>query len=135
MATALIRGGTVVGAAGSATLGVDPAATADRVVDATGQYVVPGGVDAHTHMELPFGGTFASDTFETGTTAAAARSTPSAAEPGARTAAIVSPSTRTSAGAEPVAPTTVPPRMKVVAMAARPLSLVDRAPGPAVREP
>ncbi|MBV9024880.1 MAG: dihydropyrimidinase, partial [Streptomycetaceae bacterium] len=45
--------------------------TADRVIDATGKYVIPGGVDAHTHMELPFGGTFASDTFETGTCAAA----------------------------------------------------------------
>ncbi|MER7049821.1 MULTISPECIES: dihydropyrimidinase [Streptomyces] len=45
--------------------------TADRVIDATGRYVIPGGVDAHTHMELPFGGTSASDTFETGTRAAA----------------------------------------------------------------
>ncbi|MEU9191741.1 dihydropyrimidinase [Streptomyces hundungensis] len=45
--------------------------TADRVLDATDRYVIPGGVDAHTHMELPFGGTFASDTFETGTRAAA----------------------------------------------------------------
>ncbi|WKX73212.1 dihydropyrimidinase [Streptomyces sp. XD-27] len=45
--------------------------TADRTIDATGHYVIPGGVDAHTHMELPFGGTFASDTFETGTRAAA----------------------------------------------------------------
>ncbi|MGF1429802.1 dihydropyrimidinase [Kitasatospora sp. LaBMicrA B282] len=45
--------------------------TADRVIDATGRYVIPGGVDAHTHMELPFGGTHASDTFETGTRAAA----------------------------------------------------------------
>ncbi|MFJ9801461.1 dihydropyrimidinase [Streptomyces wuyuanensis] len=45
--------------------------TADRTIDATGKYVIPGGVDAHTHMELPFGGTFASDTFETGTRAAA----------------------------------------------------------------
>ncbi|MEQ8436428.1 MAG: dihydropyrimidinase [Ilumatobacter fluminis] len=44
---------------------------ADRTVDATGKYVIPGGIDAHTHMELPFGGTFASDTFETGTIAAA----------------------------------------------------------------
>src|SRR6188768_2345124 len=44
---------------------------ADKVVDAQGKYVVPGGIDVHTHMELPFGGTFASDTFETGTTAAA----------------------------------------------------------------
>src|SRR5438876_7863598 len=39
--------------------------------DATGKYVIPGGIDVHTHMELPFGGTFASDDFETGTRAAA----------------------------------------------------------------
>jgi dihydropyrimidinase len=44
---------------------------ADRVVDATGKYVVPGGIDAHTHMEMPFGGTMSADTFETGTRAAA----------------------------------------------------------------
>ncbi|MFF7636205.1 dihydropyrimidinase [Kitasatospora sp. NPDC008050] len=44
---------------------------ADRVIDARGRYVIPGGVDAHTHMELPFGGTKASDSFETGTRAAA----------------------------------------------------------------
>ncbi|MGI9197705.1 MAG: dihydropyrimidinase [Candidatus Nanopelagicales bacterium] len=47
------------------------AGSVDRVIDAAGKYVVPGGIDAHTHMELPFGGTFASDTFETGTRAAA----------------------------------------------------------------
>ncbi|MER5630519.1 dihydropyrimidinase [Streptomyces nitrosporeus] len=45
--------------------------TADLVIDASQKYVIPGGVDAHTHMEMPFGGTFASDTFETGTRAAA----------------------------------------------------------------
>lgn len=45
--------------------------TADRTIDATDRYVLPGGVDGHTHMEMPFGGTFASDTFETGTRAAA----------------------------------------------------------------
>ena len=44
---------------------------ADRVIDAAGRYVMPGGIDVHTHMELPFGGTFAKDTFETGTRAAA----------------------------------------------------------------
>ncbi|RKT56024.1 dihydropyrimidinase [Saccharothrix australiensis] len=44
---------------------------ADEVVDATGKYVIPGGIDAHTHMEMPFGGTSSSDTFATGTTAAA----------------------------------------------------------------
>lgn len=87
----LIRGGTVVGPTGSTladvlvdgeqvaallrpgdtSLGADLAANAERVVDATGKYVIPGAVDCHTHMELPFGGTAASDTFETGTRAAA----------------------------------------------------------------
>ena len=43
----------------------------DNVIDATGKYVIPGGVDAHTHMQMPFGGTTAADTFETGTRAAA----------------------------------------------------------------
>jgi dihydropyrimidinase len=45
--------------------------TADETIDAKGRYVIPGGIDVHTHMELPFGGTFAKDTFETGTRAAA----------------------------------------------------------------
>jgi dihydropyrimidinase len=43
----------------------------DQTIDASGKYVIPGGIDPHTHMELPFGGTFAKDTFETGTRAAA----------------------------------------------------------------
>jgi dihydropyrimidinase len=44
---------------------------ADRILDAAGNLVVPGGIDPHTHMELPFGGTFAADDFKTGTIAAA----------------------------------------------------------------
>ncbi|MGX5772004.1 dihydropyrimidinase [Microbacterium trichothecenolyticum] len=91
MTTTLIKGGTVVSATGrgeadvlidgetiaavlapgSQLLGTDVAASVDTVIDATGKYVIPGGIDAHTHMELPFGGTNASDTFETGTRAAA----------------------------------------------------------------
>jgi dihydropyrimidinase len=72
-ADVLIDGETIVAvlAPGSVLLGTDLAAGVDSVIDATGKYVVPGGVDAHTHMELPFGGTAASDTFETGTRAAA----------------------------------------------------------------
>src|SRR6266480_3581955 len=44
---------------------------ADKKIDAKGKLVIPGGIDPHTHMELPFGGTAASDDFETGTRAAA----------------------------------------------------------------
>ena len=72
-ADVLIDGETIAAVLepGSRLLGFDVAANVDRVIDATGKYVIPGGVDAHTHMEMPFGGTFASDTFETGTRAAA----------------------------------------------------------------
>ncbi len=50
-------------------LGATIASKVDRTIDASGCYVFPGGIDAHTHMELPFMGTFASDTFESGTLA------------------------------------------------------------------
>lgn len=45
--------------------------TGDRTIDATGKYVMPGAVDTHTHLEMPFGGTVSKDNFETGTIAAA----------------------------------------------------------------
>ncbi len=82
----LITNGTIVTAEGSqaadilidgeaiAAIGAglaDAGMTADETIDATGKYVIPGAIDVHTHMELPFGGTFAKDTFETGTRAAA----------------------------------------------------------------
>lgn len=44
---------------------------ADRIVDASGKYVFPGGIDAHTHLDMPFGGTCSSDDFASGTKAAA----------------------------------------------------------------
>src|SRR6266853_938120 len=44
---------------------------ADVTIDAKGRLVMPGGIDCHTHMELPFGGTTASDDFHSGTVAAA----------------------------------------------------------------
>jgi dihydropyrimidinase len=79
----LIKNGTIINADATtradvlvdgetiALIGSDLAVTADRTVDASGKWVIPGAIDVHTHMELPFGGTFAKDTFETGTRAAA----------------------------------------------------------------
>ncbi|HVG30492.1 MAG TPA: dihydropyrimidinase [Pyrinomonadaceae bacterium] len=61
----LIDGETV------STIGARLDVEADRVIDASGKLVIPGGIDPHTHMELPFGGTQASDDFRTGTIAAA----------------------------------------------------------------
>ena len=48
-----------------------PSGNVDKIIDASGMYVLPGGIDAHTHLDMPFGGTTSSDDFETGTRAAA----------------------------------------------------------------
>lgn len=53
------------------TIGKSLDMEADVVIDASGKLVIPGGIDPHTHMELPFGGTSSSDDFFTGTRAAA----------------------------------------------------------------
>ncbi|TMG32439.1 MAG: dihydropyrimidinase, partial [Chloroflexi bacterium] len=83
MGKTLITNGTVVTAADTyrgdvlvdgekiAMIGKELKAAGAKRINATGKYVIPGGIDVHTHMELPFGGTFASDDFETGTRAAA----------------------------------------------------------------
>ena len=86
----VIRGGTVVTAEQTfsadvycengliAAIGENlevPAGT--EIIDATGQYVMPGGIDPHTHMQLPFMGTVASEDFYTGTAAGLAGGTTS----------------------------------------------------------
>jgi dihydropyrimidinase len=80
----LIRNGTVVTATDTcladvgiqdgrvAAIGKDlPVENAAKLIDATGRYVLPGGIDVHTHLDMPFGGTTSADDFETGTIAAA----------------------------------------------------------------
>ncbi len=65
-----IEGGRVVALTHPA--GRDRAGVAvEREIDATGKYVIPGGIDVHTHLDMPFGGTTSIDDFESGTVAAA----------------------------------------------------------------
>ncbi len=84
MSTTLIRNGTVVTAkeTRAADVLIDgeriksieasiPMDAATNVIDATGMLLMPGGIDVHTHLDMPFGGTTSSDDFETGTKAAA----------------------------------------------------------------
>jgi dihydropyrimidinase len=59
------------------TIGADLSADAEKIIDATGKYVIPGGIDPHTHLDFPFGGTVSSDDFSTGTIAAAVGGTTS----------------------------------------------------------
>src|SRR6187401_135344 len=79
----LIKGGTIVTATDQyvgdvfvegdkiMTIGSALSMPADKVIDAKGKYVLPGGIDVHTHMDMPFGGTTSADDFESGTIAAA----------------------------------------------------------------
>ncbi|MBN9653934.1 dihydropyrimidinase [Halobacillus sp. GSS1] len=79
----IIKNGTIVTAADTykadilienekiALIGQDLNDSAAEVVDAEGNYIFPGGIDPHTHLEMPFGGTVSKDDFETGTIAAA----------------------------------------------------------------
>lgn len=81
MSSLLIKNGTVVTATDQyqadiyiedetiKVIGLNLQQHAERTIDAQGCYLFPGGIDAHTHMELPFMGTYASDTFYTGTLA------------------------------------------------------------------
>ncbi|WP_062227292.1 dihydropyrimidinase [Aureimonas frigidaquae] len=83
--TVVIKGGTVVTAdrtfvsdvliAGERIAAVGEGLEGDTVIDASGAYVMPGGIDPHTHMEMPFMGTHTADDFDTGTAAALAGGT------------------------------------------------------------
>ncbi len=79
----LIKNGTIINASDIyrgdvyverdlvSAIGTNLSMSADVVIDATGRYVLPGGIDVHTHLDMPFGGTTSADDFESGTTAAA----------------------------------------------------------------
>jgi len=85
MTTTVIKGGTVVTAdltyvadvlvEGGKIIEIGKGLKGDETLDATGCYVMPGGIDPHTHLEMPFMGTYSSDDFESGTRAALAGGT------------------------------------------------------------
>ena len=83
--TTVIKNGTIVTAdltyradvaiEGGQIIAIGQGLTGDTVLDATGCYVMPGGIDPHTHLEMPFMGTYSSDDFDSGTRAALAGGT------------------------------------------------------------
>src|SRR5690606_27138726 len=83
--TKVIKNGTIVTADrtwkadvlidGEAIVDIGENLSGDEVIDATGCYVMPGGIDPHTHLEMPFMGTYSTDDFESGTRAALAGGT------------------------------------------------------------
>ena len=83
--TKVIKNGTIVTADliykadvlidGSKIIEIGPDLKGDEQLDATGCYVMPGGIDPHVHLEMPFMGTYSSDDFESGTRAALAGGT------------------------------------------------------------
>ena len=85
MTTTVIRNGTIVTAdltykadvliEGGRITHIGQNLLGDRILDATGCYVMPGGIDPHTHLEMPFMGTYSKDDFESGTRAALAGGT------------------------------------------------------------
>jgi dihydropyrimidinase len=83
MGSLLIKNGTIVTATDTYvgdlyvdgetihSIGTELDVAADRTIDATGKLVIPGGIDVHTHLDMPFGGSSSVDDFQTGTIAAA----------------------------------------------------------------
>ena len=70
-ASDLYRGDVLIENEKIACIGTSLAVEADRTIDAAGRYVIPGGIDVHTHLDMPFGGSTSADDFESGTIAAA----------------------------------------------------------------
>jgi dihydropyrimidinase len=70
-ATDQYRGDVLIDDETIAAVGTKLDVPVDRILDATDRYVIPGGIDVHTHLDMPFGGTVSADDFETGTIAAA----------------------------------------------------------------
>jgi dihydropyrimidinase len=70
-ATDQYRGDVLVEGEKVSVIGTTLTMAADKVIDATGKYLLPGGIDVHTHLDMPFGGSTSADDFASGTIAAA----------------------------------------------------------------